>query len=697
MINKGSTRMKLLALFATAISILFIPVLIASASAPKPYPITINSRADNAPPVMVFRANETVFRALFKDGSTASDLTGTTPFMAWSSNATSTAISTSSWTIVNNLPAYGFVDFTFSPESVNHAPGRYIYEIGVVAPTGTRTYRQGVFVIVGSPFGTGADPVSWSTNWNLSLVTLTGTIPLANLSGITSNQMDSGTVAAFLASGQGGTFNHSALSNLTWTASGHEGIAGRLALFSEGGQAGYAGFGAGMYLDGDDNIAASNQVTGASIAAAGGLTNAAAFDPAGSAAAVSNALAAGSALGGTSLQPNAVTGADALGSTFSNGLITTIGNLTPWTGQGYLTNVVWGSIGGTLSDQTDLTNTVALAASALQPGDVVEYDAAHFNPDHWTWTTNANEITLTSYSGPNDVIIPGWIDGLPVVGFGLVFDGNGDITRVRGGENVLTISNSAFYYNTALTNVVLLSVRSIGANAFEFCSSLELISFSASLESIGGNAFGFCLALASVTFSGNAPTEGFGIYYEIPPNQVTNYVTDPTATGWGVTFGGMPVVRLGVVADSYTLNGDTITEWPTGGSGGITNLTITGSGVVTGGSFTATSITLDRTDAWRMDNFLGPREDLGSGTAIVWEPTKYSAKWAPTNAATFSMSENATYPRGDYKLWVTTTNAITFGAGIQRIGATFTASGTNLWIIGVGDSTTNWIAAGRAF
>jgi len=688
MINKGSTRMKLLALFATAISILFIPVLIASASAPKPYPITINSRADNAPPVMVFRANETVFRALFKDGSTASDLTGTTPFMAWSSNATSTAISTSSWTIVNNLPAYGFVDFTFSPESVNHAPGRYIYEIGVVAPTGTRTYRQGVFVIVGSPFGTGADPVSWSTNWNLSLVTLTGTIPLANLSGITSNQMDSGTVAAFLASGQGGTFNHSALSNLTWTASGHEGIAGRLALFSEGGQAGYAGFGAGMYLDGDDNIAASNQVTGASIAAAGGLTNAAAFDPAGSAAAVSNALAAGSALGGTSLQPNAVTGADALGSTFSNGLITAIGNLTPWTGLGYLTA------------EADTLQTVVTRGGTVTSGTVtIDADNAHTNTFGGLLTVLGRDVRA---GFENTVGIYGFGAGVyntvDSYGFGA---GYGNTVGNYGfGAGVLnTVGNYGF--GAGVDNTVgnygfgagadnIFGIYGFGAG---YGNTVGNYGFGAGvLNTVGNYGFGagnrarcadgsFVFSdLQSSAFDRTAHINAFsvrasgGTYFETPNLTSTGTVTATAFIGDGSQLTGI-----------------------TGGSGGFTNLTFTGSGAVTGGAFTATTITLDRTAAWQTDTFLGPRQDLGNGTAIVWEPTKYAAKWAPTNAATFSMSENATYPRGDYKLWVTTTNAITFGAGIQRVGATFTAGGTNLWIIGVGDSTTNWITAGRAF
>lgn len=62
-------------------------------------------------------------------------------------------------------------------------------------------------------------------------------------------------------SGSGsGTSDHADLSNLAWTASGHTGTPARLAGFFEGGAAGYAGFGAGIYLDGDDNLAVSNEV-----------------------------------------------------------------------------------------------------------------------------------------------------------------------------------------------------------------------------------------------------------------------------------------------------------------------------------------------------------------------------------------------------------------------------------------------------
>lgn len=62
--------------------------------------------------------------------------------------------------------------------------------------------------------------------------------------------------------------DHAALSNLSWTAGGHYGTPARLAGFFEGGMAGYAGFGLGMYLDGDDNIAVSNEIiAGAALGA----------------------------------------------------------------------------------------------------------------------------------------------------------------------------------------------------------------------------------------------------------------------------------------------------------------------------------------------------------------------------------------------------------------------------------------------
>ncbi|HAX91575.1 MAG TPA: hypothetical protein DCY07_05115, partial [Rhodospirillaceae bacterium] len=141
-------------------------------AAPAPYPINVNSRNDSAPGILAYRGNETVFRATFNDGGTASDLTNCTPFMQWSTSNTAAAASTSTWAFVGNT-ASGVVDFTFSPSAVNYAPGRYVYEIGVLTGTVPRTYRQGVFTIQGSPMGQGVAAVNWTTNLFLNWDSIT--------------------------------------------------------------------------------------------------------------------------------------------------------------------------------------------------------------------------------------------------------------------------------------------------------------------------------------------------------------------------------------------------------------------------------------------------------------------------------------------------------------------------------------------
>jgi len=96
------------------------------------------------------------------------------------------------------------------------------------------------------------------------------------------------------------------------------------------------------------------------------------------------------------------------------------------------------------------------------------------------------------------------------------------------------------------------------------------------------------------------------------------------------------------------------------------------------------------------NNYVGAREDLGTTNALVWLPTKYTAKWTPAAASTFAMDTATTYPRATYSLWVYSTNTITFDAQID-LQNSITPSGTNLWVIGPADTTTNWVAVGRAF
>jgi hypothetical protein len=136
-------------------------------AAPAPYPVTINSRSQSAPPLPCFRANEHTFRVSFTDGGTASDVTGYIPFLNWSTNSGAAVVSTSSWAFVT--ATNGTVDFTFDPTAINYPEGRYVYNVGVKTSNGVvRSYSQGVLQIYGSPTASGASAVQWVANvdWN---------------------------------------------------------------------------------------------------------------------------------------------------------------------------------------------------------------------------------------------------------------------------------------------------------------------------------------------------------------------------------------------------------------------------------------------------------------------------------------------------------------------------------------------------
>ncbi len=136
-----------------------------------------------------------------------------------------------------------------------------------------------------------------------------------------------------------------------------------------------------------------------------------------------------------------------------------------------------------------LTNGAALGETAWQnPAAAAD----------WTWTSNGREITLTGYSGPNAVVIPDMLDGLPVTGFGRVFRENMDITSVGGGANIKAVGFEAFYYCVALTSVSLPACTTVGDGAFYDCVSLSSISLPA-CTTVGADAFGACWALDSVS------------------------------------------------------------------------------------------------------------------------------------------------------------------------------------------------------
>jgi hypothetical protein len=285
-----------------------------------------------------------------------------------------------------------------------------------------------------------------------------------------------------------------------------------------------------------------------------------------------------------------------------------------------------------------MTNGAALGATALQPswaetGTVsraIEVIGAQSTlietawqnlatAADWAWTSNGREITLTGYSGPNAVVIPDMLDGLPVTGFGGIFTGNTDITSVGGGANIkavgdyafvacgalnsvslpacttvgdyafrdcwflnsvslpacTTVGTGAFYGCGALNSVSLPACTTVGTDAFYGCGALNSVSLPA-CTTVGAGAFAYCGALNSVSLPACTTVGAYAFYgcealisvtfgqnAPAPAANVfeystpTIYVSNPHATGWGDTWNGRPVVRAASMGDiaSHNTNG----------------------------------------------------------------------------------------------------------------------------------------------
>jgi len=109
-------------------------------------------------------------------------------------------------------------------------------------------------------------------------------------------------------------------------------------------------------------------------------------------------------------------------------------------------------------------------------------------------------------------------------------------------DSVTSIYKYAFW-DCSLTSVTIPdSFTSILGSAFRGCSSLTSITIPDSVTSIGRSAFRDCSSLTSVTFEGDAPSLGVDVFSGV--SKGAKIFVYAGATGFGETFGGLPVIIL---------------------------------------------------------------------------------------------------------------------------------------------------------
>lgn len=127
-------------------------------------------------------------------------------------------------------------------------------------------------------------------------------------------------------------------------------------------------------------------------------------------------------------------------------------------------------------------------------------------------------------------------------------------------DNGISLGNDTFSGCTALRSFKASKfTASSRKRGFYGCISLDTVDLGV-VGAINQDYFWGCSNLHAIYFSGSVPQVLFsGVYNGLASNQVTNFVSNTTAT-WPSTFEGMPVVRMPVASDLFTGSGAGLTN-----------------------------------------------------------------------------------------------------------------------------------------
>ena len=167
--------------------------------------------------------------------------------------------------------------------------------------------------------------------------------------------------------------------------------------------------------------------------------------------------------------------------------------------------------------------------------------------------TSSNEITITDCdTSATSVDIPSEIDGIPVTSIGnSAFYFCSSLTNIIVPSSIMSIGNSAFYGCSSLTSIVIPgSVKEIGETAFGSCTSLKEVILEEGVETIGEQAFSgnyayqACEVLERVSLPSSLKSIGRRAFYECSSLKEVHYAG--TEDSWGrvsISSGNDPLLN----------------------------------------------------------------------------------------------------------------------------------------------------------